>query len=657
MHALEITLFLAAIISVVGLGIWQSKRGVGGDSQSASGYFLAGRGLTFWLVGFSLIAANISTEQFVGMSGKASDWLGMAIASYEWMAAITLVVVAFVFLPKFLKAGIYTIPEFLEYRYGPFARFVMAVATLVILVGVPTAAVIYSGATVISGYYPDVPVLGQLGAACWLIAVTAAVYVFIGGLKACAWTDLVWGASLIVSGFIVMVLAFNMLGQMPAEELIRTKVDTSPATVEEIERAGALERFRLLNDGEPETGPNTSGGKLNMVRPMEDPEIPWTVLLLGLWIPNFFYWGLNQYIMQRSLAAKSVSEGQKGIVLAAFLKLLIPFAVVIPGILAFNMFSDQLHEAAQVRNAVHVEQLEAGERRAFTITYHFAERQPDLARRVIEHNAQLAGREAPVLPEDVDAGELVAVANETASEARDEDRTLRSSQLTGYNYDATFAVLLRMLVKDKPWLSWFVLAALFGAVVSSLAAMLNSASTIATMDIFNRLFKQASQPTLVAAGKSFVVIFVVIAAIIAPFLASPHFGGIFTFIQEFQGFISPGILVVFLFGLLVPKAPRFLGWMGIVLNVVLYGAFYLYLGDWLTANGYWFSESMSFLDRMAVCFLAVALFCTVMTLWKPLREPVVLPVNEAMDIRPSRGALICGVGVIALTILLYIIFW
>lgn len=656
MHALEIILFLIAVVSVVSLGIWKSERGAGGDENTASGYFLAGRGLTFWLVGFCLIAANISTEQFVGMSGKASDWLGMAIASYEWMAAIALVVVAFVFLPKFLKAGIYTIPEFLEYRYGPFSRLVMAVATLVILVGVPTAAVVYSGATVISGYYPDVPLLGNLTAACWIIAGVAALYVFIGGLKACAWTDLIWGISLILSGAIVMVLAFSLLGQTPAEELIQTKVATSLATVEQLEEAGAWERFKLLNDGEPVTGPNTSGGKLNMVRPMDDPEIPWTVLLLGLWIPNFFYWGLNQYIMQRSLAAKSVAEGQKGIVLAAFLKLLIPFVVVIPGILAFNLFSDQLHEAAQARNAGHLEMLQQGERRIFTVTDSFAELQPALTRQVIAHNAALAGQATPDL-EALEHEGLASVAFATAADAKGVDSSLHTSRLTGYNYDSTFAVLLRMLVKDKPYLSWFVLAAIFGAVVSSLAAMLNSASTIATMDIFNRIFRGASQPALVMAGRTFVVVFVAIAAVIAPFLASPRFGGIFTFIQEFQGFISPGILVVFFFGLLVPKAPRFLGWMGIVLNVVLYGTFKLFLGDWMTANGYWFSNTMSFLDRMGLCFILVAVFCTVFTIWKPLQTPVMLPINQAMDVTPSKGAFYCGFGVIALTVILYITFW
>src|SRR5690606_21910841 len=128
------------------LGIWKSRDEDVQGEHGASQYFLAGRGLTWWLVGFSLIAANISTEQFVGMSGKAADWLGMAIASYEWMAAVTLVIVAFVFLPRLLRCGIYTIPEFLEYRYGWFSRTVMAVATMVILVGVPTASVIFSGA-------------------------------------------------------------------------------------------------------------------------------------------------------------------------------------------------------------------------------------------------------------------------------------------------------------------------------------------------------------------------------------------------------------------------------------------------------------------------------------------------------------------------------
>jgi len=201
LSTLDIILFLVFVVGVVALGIYQGEKAVQGEDGAggAAGYFLAGRGLTWWLVGFSLIAANISTEQFVGMSGAAADWLGMAIASYEWMAAITLVVVAFVFLPKLLRCGIYTIPEFLEYRYGAFSRFIMAVGTLVILVGVPTASVVYSGAKVVSVFFQGHSLLGldfgSVTIGCWIIGLSAAAYVMVGGLRACAWTDLVWGVS------------------------------------------------------------------------------------------------------------------------------------------------------------------------------------------------------------------------------------------------------------------------------------------------------------------------------------------------------------------------------------------------------------------------------------------------------------------------------
>ncbi len=156
--------------------------------------------MSWWLVGFSLIAANISTEQFVGMSGAAANWLGMAIASYEWMAAITLVFVAFWFLPKFLKAGLYTIPEFLEYRFDTVARMTMSIYAMLTLVFVTTSSVIFSGAKFVSEYYHDVPVISSLPVMCILIAAFAAVYVFVGGLKACAWTDLIWGSGLILGG-------------------------------------------------------------------------------------------------------------------------------------------------------------------------------------------------------------------------------------------------------------------------------------------------------------------------------------------------------------------------------------------------------------------------------------------------------------------------
>lgn len=650
MSTLDLILFVVSVVAVIGLGIWKGSQGEpAAEGQGARHYFLAGRGLTWWLVGFSLIAANISTEQFVGMSGQAADWLGMAIASYEWMAAITLVVVAFVFLPKLLKCGIYTIPEFLEHRFGWGSRTIMAIATMVILVGVPTASVIYSGAKVITIFFQDTSLfgleLGNLTVACWIIGLCAAVYVYVGGLKACAWTDLIWGAALILGGGMVLWLAMDALGQKDAQELLATKVATSTATAEQLAQAGPIERFTLLNSGPAVDGPNGAGGKLHMVRPATDPSIPWTALLVGLWIPNFFYWGLNQYIMQRTLGSKSLAEGQLGIVFAAFLKLIIPFVVVIPGILAFNLYRGDLQAQAVARNTPIIAELESGaSKRAFAFTENFAALHPAIATRIVEHNRALASV-APDTPgegRDPEAATLFAMNARLVTQLQARGVPL-ATRLVGYDYDAAFPTLLRNLL--KPGLTWFVLAAIFGAVVSSLASMLNSASTIFTMDIFNKLARGASQKVLVRAGRLSMLVFVGIACVIAPQLGRPEFGGIFTFIQEFQGFISPGVLAVFLFGFLVSKAPRYVGWVGILLNVALYGALK------------WFVPELVFLNRMAVCFFTVVLVLALITAINPLARPVQLPVNNEIALESSRTARLGGVAVVVLTLLLYVIFW
>lgn len=654
---LDVVLFFIAVIGVIAFGIWQGNKGKDGAGHGgAAGYFLAGRGLTWWLVGFSLIAANISTEQFVGMSGQAADWLGMAIASYEWMAAITLVVVAFVFLPKLLRCGIYTIPEFLEYRYGVFARTVMALATLVILVGVPTASVIYSGAKVVSVFFAGYSVLGldlgDITTGCWIIGLSAALYVFVGGLKACAWTDLIWGASLIVGGAVVMWLAFSALQDADPADLIQTKVANSLATVEDLRDAGAWERFKLLNDGRDGeaaavTGENLSGGKLHMVRPKDDPSIPWTALIIGLWIPNFFYWGLNQYIVQRTLGSKSLAEGQKGIVFAAALKLIIPFIVVIPGILCFNLYNKDLRGEAVRKNQITLDAMAAGSSNVYPITENFALTEPDKAREVLGHNARLVGESVAIDPQ-VAPAELLA-ANTSLLAKAVQAGVPQGTKLIGYDYDAAFPTLLRNLL--RPGFAWFVLAAIFGAVVSSLASMLNSASTIATMDIVAKLGhrirgRKLSEAALIRSGRAFVVIFVLIACFIAPGLGNPKFGGIFTFIQEFQGFISAGILCVYLFGFLVPRTPRYMGWVGILLNVVLYGAL-----KWFIA------PEMPFLNRMAVCFGVVMAALALVTLIKPMPKPVVLPTTNLIALESSKTAKIWGIVVVVCTLALYAIFW
>ncbi len=685
--ALDIIVFLVLAIFVIGMGIFASRGEKTHSDKGAQDYFLAGRGLSWWLVGFSLIAANISTEQFVGMSGKAADWLGMAIASYEWMAAITLVLVGFLFLPKFLKSGIYTIPEFLEYRYNTFARTVMAIATLIILVGVPTASVIYSGAKVITGNFQGAVIgpldFGNLTLACWIIGSVAAIYVFTGGLKACAWTDLLWGSGLILGGVVIAYYAASMLGNSDPSELVATAANSN-VKAEDLVGSGAWSRFWQLNSGE------LPQGKLHMVRGIEDPEIPWSALVLGLWIPNFFYWGLNQYITQRTLGSKSLAEGQKGIVFAAFLKLVIPFVVVIPGILAFNLFSTDLKADAVNRNAQivaehspelyeslpasmkpvddernrSIKEKIAGHLSAegsadvpclYEFNEQFAELHPNAAASIVAYNAGKLGVDSPSA--GTTSAEIAAANKEVIEQIG--DKKVAKQSLLAYDHDNAFPTLIRRLLPVGIGLKGFVLVAIFGAVVSSLASMLNSASTIATMDIYYKLNKNASQYQLVSAGRVFVVLFVLIAMIIAPMLENPAFGGIFTFIQEFQGFISPGILAIFLFGLLVHRAPRIAGTVGLLLNPVLYGLFKFsnsILGDanpgFLKTVAGW-----SFLDRMGLCFGIVIATLTVLTLVAPLKKPVDLPVNPEMDITPSKGAKVGGAIVILLTVILYVIFW
>lgn len=653
---IEVVLFLVAVVGVIALGILKSRDNVSG-SAGASDYFLAGRGLSWWLVGFSLIAANISTEQFVGMSGQAADWLGMAIASYEWMAAVTLVIVGFWFLPRFLKAGLYTIPEFLEYRFGTFARMVMAIPAVVTLVFVATSSVIFSGAKFVSEYYDTIPVLNNLTAMCWLIALFAAVYVFVGGLKACAWTDLVWGSALILGGAVVMFLAFEKLAATPAETLIETKVANAEITVSDLENASAWERFILLNDGKDgeavvENGPNGSGGKLHMIRPVEDSDIPWSALLVGLWIPNLFYWGLNQYIVQRTLGSRSLAEGQKGIVFAAMLKLVVPFVVVIPGILAFNLFGSDLFEAAIKKNGETIANVEANE--VFEVDAEFVQLQPEFARQVFEINSSVAdgSGESPKMPELAD--DQVTSINQLAKDAV-KNGAKDGGKLRGRDYDAAFPVLARNLVKPYPWISWFVLAALCGAVISSLASMLNSASTIATMDLYSKFTGEKDPHKQVKIGRILVVVFVLMAAIVAPMLNDLK--SIFAYIQEFQGFISPGILAVFIFGFFSPRTPKYFGALGIVVNAISYGAFKWLIGPWLTDHGWWFSDQIAFLDRMGICFFIVIAIGVVVTLMHPLEKPVTMPENKEIALEPSRGAKFAGIGVVLATVVLYVMFW
>ncbi len=632
---LDAVVFVAFIVAVVTIGITKSRH-----ESDSEGYFLAGRGLTWYLIGFSLIAANISTEQFVGQSGQAARHVGLAIASYEWLASVTLVFVAFFFLPSFLRTGIYTIPEFLEYRFNRAARSIMSFLMMLIYVLVTLPAVIYSGAKTGEVVFGENQLFGMqidVVTVSWTLGVLAAVYVAAGGLKACAWADLLQGSALIVGGALVLVFAVIALGQAAPASL---PVAETAGAVRDLTQAGAWERFHALN-----------ANKLHMVLPATDQFVPWTALILGLWIPNLYYWGLNQYIMQRTLGSQSLKQGQKGVVFAAGLKLLIPFIIIFPGMIAFNLFHEDMKaDAAQKTNqptlAIFNEHKnDSAARIAFPFDPEFATLYPDQARDLVAFNSRVAGMQAPGGESPFEANQQVlkAIAAKDASSAAAAPVELQA-ELIGYQYDAAFGLLLKRLVPVG--LFGFLVAAILGAVTSTLAAMLNAASTIFTMDIYRHyLDRTASQPKLVLVGRISVVVCMVIGCFIAPLLGHPKFKGIFTFIQEFQGFISPGILAVFLYGLFVKRSPRACGVMGLLLSPLAYGLL-MFL-----------APQVAFLDRMAIAFFAVVIVLGIMTAARPLPEPVVMPSEAKLDLSESRGAKLAGIGVVVATVALYVIFW
>lgn len=604
----DIIVFVAFIITVIGVGLYKSKGEDTHGESGASDYFLAGRGLTWWLIGFSLIAANISAEQFVGMSGQGAGLYGLSVSSWEWIAAITLVVVAFVLLPYFLRSGITTIPEFLELRYNHWARLIMTLSMMLILIGVSLIGVIYAGALTLKQLMFVYDVNLSLAGCCWALGGMAALYVAVGGLKACAWADLIQGTALIIGGGVITYFAVHALGGTDVAQLVTAT--GAQATV--AQDAGILEKFSHLNDTAMHMGSN--------------PSMPWPILLLGIWIPNFYYWGLNQYITQRILGSASLAEGQKGLVLAGFLKLIIPFVIVIPGIIAFNLFSpDMEREAGNPLAAYEQAVANPASTQVFKLDAKWAIAHPGKAAEISAYNDTVVARGAPV----------------------------QEVALNSYKYDSALGLLITKLIPRNKGILGFVIAALLGAIVSSLAAVLNAASTLLTMDVYQRyLDRKASQFKLVSMGRIFIGVFVVIGCVCAPMLANNS--SIFAFIQEFQGYVSTGILAVFIYGLLNRTSAQWAGVIGLVANPIFYG---ILTSKWFETT-FWPTSwgNYNFLYAMSFSLIAVL---AVMTLYGLLfkQQKVVFAHNTKMDLTSSKGALILGLGVCALTVALYVVFW
>lgn len=291
----DLTAFLAYFVVVAAIAILVSRR-----EKDSADYFLAGRNLPWWLIGVSLIASNISTEQLVGQAGQGADF-GLAVAAYEWMSAITLVIVARWFLPAYLANRVTTMPEYLERRFDVRSRSWLAIYMMLAYTFVAMATVLYSGGLALQTMF---------GLPLWwgvtILAVFAGAYTAYGGLKAVVWTDLLQGTMLLLGGALTFFLGLRAVGGW----------------------GGLMDQ---------------AGDKFHMVLPLDHPELPWFAIFFGgLWIANLFYWGCNQFITQRALGARDLRQGRYGIVFAAYLKLLIPFIAVIPGIMAYVLYSDQL---------------------------------------------------------------------------------------------------------------------------------------------------------------------------------------------------------------------------------------------------------------------------------------------------------------------------
>ena len=297
----------ATVILSVGLWVSRSKKG---ETKSTEDYFLASKSLPWWAIGASLIAANISAEQFIGMSGSGFAG-GLAIATYEWMAALTLIVVGKFFLPIFIKKKIYTIPEFVEQRYSSELKTILAVFWIALYIFVNLASVLYLGGLALQTILGVNMIYAIIG-----LALFAVAYSLYGGLSAVAWTDIIQVVVLILGGLVTTYLA----------------LDTASGG------QGFIKGLNSIYDAVPE--------RFDMILEKNNPEymnLPGIgVLIGGMWIANLYYWGFNQYIIQRTLAAKSLEESQKGILFAAGLKMIIPLIVVIPGIAAYVIINDPL---------------------------------------------------------------------------------------------------------------------------------------------------------------------------------------------------------------------------------------------------------------------------------------------------------------------------
>ena len=489
---IDLVVFVGYLLAMVGFGIWIANKD---KMESAQDYFLASKALPWWAVGGSLIASNISTEQILGMNGSGFE-LGLAIASYELMAAATLLIVAKFFLPVYLKQGIYTMPQFLEQRFSGTVRSIMSVFWVALFVFVNITSVLYLGGLAIESLLKINLIYGIIG----LVLYSASFSIF-GGLKAVVWTDVVQVVVLIVGGLAAAFAVLTAVGDGGFFTGITELIKQTPERFDMI--FSPSDTYVDISADDPAQATKSAYNLL--------PGI--SVLLGGMWIANLYYWGNNQYIIQRALAAKDLKEAQKGVAFAAFLKVFMPIIVVLPGIAAFVL------------------------------------------------NADIA------------------------------------------KADQAFPWVLDNYVADG--LKGLTFAALVAAIGSSISSMVNSASTIFTLDIYKKhLNPDANENRLVTVGRISAAAALVVGALIAPALGS--LGQVFQYIQEYTGFISPGVVAVFIFGMFWKRTTPKAALVTVIAAIPISIIFKVLATQEILL--------LPFIDRMGITFLLCCLLLIVVSL-------------------------------------------
>jgi SSS family solute:Na+ symporter len=540
LSTIDLIVVIAYAIGIFSLAQWVSREKAGHEKDT-SDYFLASKNLPWWAIGASLIAANISAEQIVGMSGSGYA-IGLAIASYEWMAALTLLIVGKFFLPIFLKNHIYTMPQFLERRYGKVLPVIMALFWLALYVFVNLTSIIWLGSIAVN----KVAGIDQ-NVALVILGSFALLYQIRGGLKAVALTDIVQVTLLVLGGLVVAYLTLTQIGGGDLFNGFHQLVTTAP------------DHFHMiLKKGDPHY--------------IDLPGL--SVLIGGMWIANLSYWGFNQYIIQRALAAKSLDEAQRGVIFAAFLKLLMPVIIVLPGIAAVVL--------------------------------------------------------APGLPKP----------------------------------DEAYPTMMRML---PPGLLGLVFAALVAAIIASTASKINSIATIFTLDLYAKFRGEKTRAEddkaesvreekhLVLVGRITAITAIIIAIIVArPLVGSSEQA--FQFIQEFSGFFTPGITVIFLLGLFWKRTTEW----GAIVAAVTSVALSAIMKKWLPSAT--LSQGMNdyltpFINRMGVVFLVSLALAVIVSLATRQRAGTDTIDTTGVRYKTSTGFNAGALGVVLILIALYATWW